>query len=84
MQDDGIHHRPPAPPEPTSDDGDGQGEFANLTGSFSTRPQRQHGSRSDVLGALGPRLGRTIGIGTAPPSLQPDQTGRTPEAGQVP
>ena len=37
-----------------------------------------------MLGALGPRLGRTVGIGTTPAPLHPHQPCRTSEAGQVP
>ena len=34
----------------------GQGELAHLAGGFSSGSQREHGPRSDVFGALGPRL----------------------------
>src|SRR5271169_3374303 len=37
-----------------------------------------------MLGVLGPALGRTVLVDTAPPTLHPDKTGRTTEAGQIP
>ena len=81
---DGVHDRPPAHPELPGDDGDGQGELAHLAGRLGTGAQGQHRPRRHVLGSLGPGLGRTVWIGAAPATLEPDQSGWATEAGQVP
>jgi hypothetical protein len=58
--------------------------IADLTGGFGSCSMGEHGPRGDVVGAFGPRLGGTVEIGTTPPALQPDQSSRPPEAGQIP
>ena len=82
--DHGVHHRPPAHPELLGHDGDGQGELADLAGGLGTGAHREERPGGDVWRTLGPALGLTVEIGAAPAPLEPDQPGRTPEAGQVP
>jgi hypothetical protein len=61
-----------------------QGQFARLAGGFCSRSTCEHRPWTNVLGALGPRLGRTVRIGATPATHQPDQSRRAPEAGQIP
>src|SRR5664280_2976485 len=79
-----VHHGPPTHPELVGHDGHGQGELAELAGGLGTGAHREERPGRDVRRALGPALGLTVEIGAAPAPLEPDQPGRTPEAGQVP
>ena len=84
VEDHGVHHGPPAHPELAGHDGDRESELSDLAGGLCSGTQREHGPWGDVLSALGPRLGRAVGVDTAPAPLQPDQSCRATEAGQIP
>ena len=79
-----VHHRPPAHPELGRHRRHRSGVGTHLAARLGPRPPCQHGLGVDVVGVLGPRLGLAVGLGAAPPALDPHQPCRSPEAGQIP
>ena len=73
---DGVHDGAPAHPEPASHDGDGEGQRTHLARGLGTGTHGEHGASRDVRRSLGPGL-------LPAAALEPDEPGRTPEAGQV-